>query len=805
MKLDAYHAWVATGWSWTLVCDGSGSACRAVRAAHRTIPRILTIKWVIEEGPLGFLADAFEVELCQGGMRRFTELSRQELLNLKPSTILDLPSKLGRDFSVSSSFLQEALNPYLIQTAGKSVLEEKYGLKPGKFLISATKHYSWPKGGAISGIGSVNFIDVDVDEEARMDMTDLRKRTRECVEDEIPIYGVVAIIGSTEHGACDPVEEIVKIRQEYEREGISFAIHCDAAWGGYFAATIRERKDRDELLPYVPAMPLQPYTVRQLENLCHADSITIDPHKSGYINYPAGGLCYRDGRMRYLVTWTSPIVFHEGDAVESMGVYGVEGSKPGAAAAAAWLTHKTLGLHKEGYGRLLGEAVFSCIKLYCHWATMAPLSRPQFGGGEGRKDAGTLEESPLIVVPLIRLPAEKAGEPQDVIEARRERIRTDILQRTNQQLFEDAEAWRFMCELAGDLMINAFACNFKLDGVVNQDVGEANYLNQWIFSQLSVASENDPTRLGLDDGGATSTRGDLRFLVNVTMSPWPTSPDFMTRLVRSFRDVALKGVERCIKRNRLGPDTHGFVMQGLKEVYLVHIPMFNMANHRWQLIITADFPPNVLERYRQLRSENPGVVYTVANMQKEILEDLVRPGSIAKWRLDEGIPGPNSPAIIDDFELTNIRVVIRESMSYADLETAYPDRMPFYLYGNKQEKHLDHVLKASPNAQISHESVALDLKMDLSDEQLKKGVVAVLEDVYENSLQPLPLNQQGNSVDLGAAGLSLTPGATHGVSIYETYEQDKNGSASISRVRVTIGETTFADWADVNMDPNDHN
>lgn len=61
--------------------------------------------------------------------------------------------------------------------------------------------------------------------------------------------------------------------------------------------------------------------------------ITND-HRSGYCPYPAGGLCYRDGRMRYLVTWTSPVIFREADANkgESIGVYGVEGSKPGAAA-----------------------------------------------------------------------------------------------------------------------------------------------------------------------------------------------------------------------------------------------------------------------------------------------------------------------------------------------------------------------------------------------------------------------------------------------------------------------------------------
>lgn len=56
-------------------------------------------------------------------------------------------------------------------------------------------------------------------------------------------------------------------------------------------------------------------------------------------------------------------MYHAGDDTGSMGVYGVEGSKPGASAVATWLTHKTLGLHEHGYGRLLGEAVFTCTKV----------------------------------------------------------------------------------------------------------------------------------------------------------------------------------------------------------------------------------------------------------------------------------------------------------------------------------------------------------------------------------------------------------------------------------------------------------
>lgn len=177
-------------------------------------------------------------------------------------------------------------------------------------------------------------------------------------------------------------------------------------------------------------------------------------------------------------------------------------------------------------------------------------------------------------------------------------------------------------------------------------------------------------------------------------------------------------------------------MQGLDQIHLVHIPMFQMANHRWQLIITADFPENAKQRYQQLRKENPNKFYTVANTQKDVLEDMIKPGVEIEWRLDEGIPAPDAEPIMT-FKLSNVRVVVRESMFFNALDQAYPDRMPFYLYGSNAEAHLDHVLKKAPSGMISADSVKLALQPELSDEQLAKGVVAVFEDVFENAIQPL--------------------------------------------------------------------
>lgn len=116
-----------------------------------------------------------------------------------------------------------------------------------------------------------------------MDMADLTRRLDDCIahedEDErTPVFGGVAIIGSTEHGACDPIAELVHVRSEYEQKGLSFAILADAAWGGYFASML-PTPEATPGLPFVPTLALQPHTVLQLSALASADTITIDPHK----------------------------------------------------------------------------------------------------------------------------------------------------------------------------------------------------------------------------------------------------------------------------------------------------------------------------------------------------------------------------------------------------------------------------------------------------------------------------------------------------------------------------------------------
>jgi glutamate/tyrosine decarboxylase-like PLP-dependent enzyme len=85
---------------------------------------------------------------------------------------------------------------------------------------------------AIAGIGSENMVNVPVDTDARMDMEMLKKELDKRLKKKQAVYAVVAVLGTTEEGAVDPLDQIIKIRKDYQDQGMSFIVHVDAAWGG---------------------------------------------------------------------------------------------------------------------------------------------------------------------------------------------------------------------------------------------------------------------------------------------------------------------------------------------------------------------------------------------------------------------------------------------------------------------------------------------------------------------------------------------------------------------------------------------
>jgi glutamate/tyrosine decarboxylase-like PLP-dependent enzyme len=524
-----------------ITCDGTVANIEAMWAARNLKFYPLALRQAVADGGVLASAAGVTVSTAEGESRRLTELGTWELLNLPADAVLALPGRIKSEFSIPMPQwvqVDEAVAKYSLQAMGQFAFARRF-LADLRFdpvvLVAGTKHYSHPKAAALLGLGAANLLDLPVDINARVDIPSLRAKLEQCLNDRRPVISVTAVIGSTEESAIDPLEEILALRHEFSGRGMSFHVHADAAWGGYHRSVINEPFDLPDpnrakaaFAPAQPppAAPLSAYSVRQLTSLSGADSITVDPHKSGYVPYPAGALCYRNGSMRNLVTFSAPVVYH-GEAEPTVGIYGVEGSKPGAAAAAVYLSHRVIRPDRNGYGKVIGQALFSCRKLYARLLTMAKPT------------------DPFVIVPVPLQPSERAGTSAEDVAEERRKIAELIDGRSSQDIINDKAAMTLLAEIGPDENILSYAFNFRRsDGSINDDLELANVLNRSIYGRLSIDPGRDiyeydlivsttdfdesaygPTfmrhfksRLGV--GNSPGTR--VTVLRSVVMDPWVT-------------------------------------------------------------------------------------------------------------------------------------------------------------------------------------------------------------------------------------------------------------------------------------------
>jgi hypothetical protein len=77
------------------------------------------------------------------------------------------------------------------------------------------------------------------------------------------------------------------------------------------------------------------------------------------------------------------------------------------------------------------------------------------------------------------------------------------------------------------------------------------------------------------------------------------------------------------KRNELGADFHSFLIQGIENIYLVHLPMFHVANHRQQLIVSGEFDQKSREKYTSMRRTNPTEPMILVTQCKTWLQQII--------------------------------------------------------------------------------------------------------------------------------------------------------------------------------------
>ncbi len=559
---------VVAGWG-HITCDGSVANLEALWMARNLKFYAASVRAALQKEAVLQPAKNFQVTLLNGSKAALLTLDDWTVLNLPIDEVLKIPLTICNEFKeISMGDFNDAVSNYSVQNIGYHELLSKYLPSITQSPISlctATRHYSWPKGAAILGIGSNNMVSVVVDNRARMDINALQTALERCLTEKVPLLNVVVIIGSTEESAVDPLKDILALRETYRAKGMEFAIHADAAWGGYYKTMLNSADDSDPTKftliddQAMAALPMSDYVAEQYKVLQMSDSITIDPHKSGYVPYPSGGLCYRNSAMRNLVSFTAPVVYH-GGVDPTVGVYGVEGSKPGAAAAAVYFSHKVIRPNTDGYGKISGECHFNAKRLY---AALVCLN---------------IADLPFFVVPLVPIPAIQQGLGPAAVLAQYTFIRDRIVNATNQELLADADAFSLFKELGGDQTIVTYMYNYyESEGVANTDMAKTNILNNAVYrafsfrdkpgnSLNSIEPEHVPEIVVTASSFTRSNYGnvlmdDLRqrlkvtngpndkinFIISTVMNPWLSNtvegsfiPKLMEIIVRNLSTLVAK-------------------------------------------------------------------------------------------------------------------------------------------------------------------------------------------------------------------------------------------------------------------------
>jgi glutamate/tyrosine decarboxylase-like PLP-dependent enzyme len=371
----------------------------------------VAVRWAAAETGVAGLT----VGTPRGARAPIDELGVWELLNVMPEDAMDLAdefrARLGDDGRATEALAHHSLAGLGYQDFGHRLLSE-FGdaLPSAAVLVPSTAHYSWEKICRALGIGGAHLIHVPVDRRFRMDPAALEETVHRLAERRQPIIACVSVIGTTEESAVDRLDLIADVRDRAARElGVAFHLHADAAWGGYAASITRapgggRRSYEDALAAYAPEAWPEEGVYRALCALERTDTVTIDPHKLGFIPYPAGAVSFRDMRVRELVAVDAPYLFHRGASEWGyIGRFIFEGSKPGAAAAGVWMSHKVLPLDGTGYGRLIGETARGALLLHRRlasgdWApfTLVPLPLPDLNivcFAIGHPSLTTLEET----------------------------------------------------------------------------------------------------------------------------------------------------------------------------------------------------------------------------------------------------------------------------------------------------------------------------------------------------------------------------------------------------------------------------
>lgn len=257
----------------------------------------------------------------------------------------NVPEEDTRRYSLVGS------NPFEAATLISKHIHQPY--KGPVVLVPGNKHFSWTKGVNIFGLGDSSFWTIPLDEKGKLDASELSLLLDKAEMEKRPVMMVVSVTGTTEAGEIDPADKVQDILDSYKQErNLCIWHHIDAAYGGFMCAMLGGDDEKR----------LKPENITALKAISRAHSVTLDPHKLGYVPYSCGAFLTRDHEAYSVSTFKAPYLDRK-DLGDSIWASTIEGSRSASGATATWLTGKTIGFNPEGFGQIIG-ATFKSARTF---------------------------------------------------------------------------------------------------------------------------------------------------------------------------------------------------------------------------------------------------------------------------------------------------------------------------------------------------------------------------------------------------------------------------------------------------------
>ncbi|MET8508030.1 aspartate aminotransferase family protein, partial [Streptomyces sp. NPDC004787] len=139
-----------------------------------------------------------------------------------------------------------------------------------RIFTSECSHFSVQKSAQLLGLGREAVVPIPVDGAKRLQSVVLAAELAACRAEGLVPMAIVATAGTTDFGSIDPLPEIAALAREY-----GAWLHVDAAYGcGLLASPTRRHL---------------------LDGIEHADSVTVDYHKSFFQPVSSSAVLVRDG------------------------------------------------------------------------------------------------------------------------------------------------------------------------------------------------------------------------------------------------------------------------------------------------------------------------------------------------------------------------------------------------------------------------------------------------------------------------------------------------------------------------------